>query len=122
MGTFVSGPLAACLTDPTGHQISTASPLPVNPAESGAANYTTTQVALNASTATLLKALNSTRRAILVTNNDSSITVYVGVSTVTSSTGHKLAAGASITIPTTAAVYAISASGTPSVSITEVYD
>lgn len=122
MGTFVSGPIAAVLTDPTGHQIGSSTPLPVNPAESGAVNYTTAQVALNAATATLLKASNTTRRALLVTNNDAAIVVYVGVAAVTSATGHKLAAGASITIPTTAAVYAISASATPSVSVTEVYD
>jgi hypothetical protein len=53
---------------------------------------------------------------------DSSITVYIGDATVTTTTGHPLAAGLSITIPTTAALYAIAASGSPKVAASEVHD
>jgi hypothetical protein len=120
--TFVKAPLSAVLTDENGYKVDSTNPLPVNPAESGAANYATSHVALNASTPTSLVSVRAARRAVLVTNTDSSITVYVGGAAVSSTTGHTLVAGASLTLPVTGAVYGISASGTPSVAVTEVYD
>jgi hypothetical protein len=88
----------------------------------GAANWATTQVALNSSTATSIFASRSTRRCALVTNTDAAITIYVGGSGVTASTGQPIAPGLSLTIPTTAAIYAIAASGTPTAAGSEAYD
>lgn len=125
MGTFVSGPIAAVLTDPTGHQIGTSTPLPVNPAESGAVNMSASSsspVTVSSASATLLAAARATRRAVLVTNEDAAITIRVGDATVTATTGHKLIAGASITIPFTGAVYGFAASGSPNASVTDLYD
>ena len=71
--------------------------------------------ALNSSTATAIAAIRPNRYGALVQNTDSSITVYVGNTGVTSSTG------GSLYLPTFAALYAISASGTPSVTVTEFF-
>jgi len=122
MSVFTRAPHSTVLTDQNGYTVDTSNPLAVNPAESGAANFSPNQVALNSSTATQLVSVRSSRRGVLITNNDASITVYIGGASVSTSNGHKLVAGASISIPTTAAVYGISASATPSVSVSEVYD
>ena len=122
MTVFSNSPLSAVLTDSRGYVFDSTTPLPVNPAEAGAANLTTSQVALNSSTATQLLAANATRRAALVTNNDSAINIFVGKATVTTATGHKLAPGANVSIPYVGAIYAIAASATPTASASEVYD
>lgn len=88
----------------------------------GAADWDTTQVALNSSSATLVLAANSTRRSALVTNMSATINIYVGPSNVTTSNGQLIAPGNSLTIPATVAIYAISASSTPTVCATEVYN
>jgi hypothetical protein len=88
----------------------------------GAGFLATSQTALNSSTATSVASARTTRRSLLVTNLDSTVTIYVGNSGVTSSTGQAVFAQNSLTIPFTGAVYAISASATPSVSVVEVYD
>lgn len=72
--------------------------------------------------ATLIAALRSTRRAILVLNLDASAKVYLGNSDVTSSTGLALPAGASISLPWTGACYGITSTGSVNVSFVEVYD
>jgi len=77
--------------------------------------------ALNSSTATAIAAIRPNRYGALVQNTDSSITVYVGNTGVTSSTGTPIVAGGSLYFPTFAALYAISASGTPSVTVTEFF-
>src|SRR5208282_1152706 len=71
----------------------------------GATSMATAQVALNAVTATLVAAARPTRRCALVTNLDAAILIYVGNSGVTAATGQLIAAGNSLTIPTTAAIY-----------------
>lgn len=121
MGTFVSGPIGACLTDPSGHAISTGNPIPVNPAESGAPNHAENQVSVAAS-ATQIVSTRATRRGVIIKNTDASATIYLGGATVTTSTGHALAAGEAITIPTTIAVYGIVASSTATATYLEVYD
>jgi hypothetical protein len=122
MSIFTKSPISAVLTDENGFKVDSTNPLPVNPAESGAANFAPTQVTVSSVSATQLVAVRSTRRGVLVTNNDAAIAIFVGGASVTTSTGHKLAAAASISIPTTAAVYAIAASGSPTASVSEVYD
>lgn len=62
------------------------------------------------------------RRSVTVKNTDTSITVYLGGSGVTTGTGLPLLAGESITLETAAAVYAIAASGTPALRVVEIYD
>jgi hypothetical protein len=58
---------------------------------------------------------------VIIKNIDSSITVYIGEGTVTSSNGLPLLAGESVALETTAAVNAISASGTPTLAYIEEY-
>lgn len=88
----------------------------------GAASLAATQNALS-TTAEAIFAARPTRTRAVVKNIDSSITVYVGeADTVTSSTGMSLLAGESISLFTTAAVYAIAASGTPTVALLEEYE
>lgn len=94
-------------------------------------------VALNASTATALNTdsniTNSVTREVYPTwafgtlsiqNVDSSITVYIGGSNVTSTSyGVQLVAGASVTLDSLSqneVVYAIAASGTPKVALLQV--
>ena len=87
----------------------------------GASSFDTAQVALNASTATLILAANSTRRSCLITNTSATINIYVGASGVTASTGQLIAPGNSLSMPVTGAVYGISASSTPTVTAIEAY-
>jgi len=122
MSIFTRSPNSSVLTDKDGYVVDTTNPLAVNPAESGAANLGTSQVTVSSSSATSLLAARATRRAALVTNNDSTISIYVGGASVATNTGHKLAAGNSITIPYVGAIYAIAASGSPVVSVSEVFD
>lgn len=96
--------------------------IPVTTDHTGAPNLAHNQVALNSSTATSIVAANATRRSVVITNNDAAIVIYIGKSGVTSSTGHKLAAGQSFTMPFVGQIFGISASATPSVSYSEFYD
>lgn len=116
-----SAPISAVLTDHRGYAISGTTPIPVNPAEAGAANMGTAQVSV-ASAATQIVASNSTRRAVCIVNTDTSKTVYLGSSGVTALTGHALPAGSAITIPLTIAIYGITATGTAAVTEIEVFD
>ena len=122
MSVYTRSPISAVLTDPIGNTVDSTNPLAVNPAESGAANFVPAQVAVSSSSATILAAVRPPRRGLLITNNDTAITIYLGGATVSTSNGHQLIAGASISIPTIVAVYAIAASGTPTASVSEVYD
>lgn len=96
--------------------------IPVSQTLQGAANLATSQTATNAVTATLIVAARPTRRSALVTNTSTSISVYIGNSGVTSTTGQLLIAGAACTFPVNCALYAISASSTPTVCVSEAYD
>lgn len=80
-----------------------------------ASEIATGQNALS-TTAEEVLAGNKARRSCVILNNDASISVYIGTATVSSSTGILLKAGAAITINTTGPIYAIAASGTPTVS------
>lgn len=74
------------------------------------------QVTISNSAATQIVGERGGRKEVTIQNEDSSIAVYVGGSSVTSSTGLKLAAGASITLRHQGAIYARAASGSPAVS------
>jgi len=87
----------------------------------GAANMANGQVTSSTSAATLVPA-RATRRSVTIRNTDSSISVYVGIATVTSVNGMLLKAGESISLDFTGLVQVISASGSPVVAYVETYD
>lgn len=78
----------------------------------------TGQVSIGSS-ATLILASNL-RQGLLITNPSATVTVYIGGSGVTISNGQALLPGCSITLPVVSAVYGVIATGTQSVSYTEV--
>jgi hypothetical protein len=83
----------------------------------------TAQIALNSSTATKINTVGGTPNThykIYVKNLDASINVFVGITGVTSSNGLRLNSGETTIIDPVVAgtdLYAISASGTPSVAV-----
>jgi hypothetical protein len=83
-------------------------------------SMTTGQNALSTS-AELVMAKNINRTTAEITNDDAAIKVYLGVSSaVTTSTGHVLKPGATIRFENyTGPIYAIAASGTPTVTFLE---
>jgi len=96
--------------------------VPVSQTLSGAPSHAEVQVSISTG-ATLILAARATRRSIVIYNPDASLTLYVGASNVTSATGMAVAPKAAISIPSTAAFYGITASGTINpVSAMEVYD
>lgn len=72
-------------------------------------------------TATLIVAARDTRKVAQL-YNDSTVTVYIGDASVTSSTGMPLDENGSIVIPWTGAIYGRTASGTGSIRYQEFYD
>ena len=85
-----------------------------------AANQATGQVATSTAAATFVVA-RPTRESVLLRNLDTTISVYVGVATVTSANGMLLKAGESIEVKTTALIQVIAASGTPTVAYYDTY-
>jgi hypothetical protein len=73
-----------------------------------------------AATATLIIAANAARKGVLVTNPSTSVTVYLGLSGVTTGTGGILPPLSSVFLPITGAVYGIVASSTQTVSFMEI--
>lgn len=74
---------------------------------------------VNATTsATLIKASNSSRKGILLKNHSGS-TVYIGLSGVTVATGRKIEIGRSIYLNNKEAIYGITSSGTGDVRYLE---
>ena len=78
------------------------------------------QVATSTTSAEAIAARPS-RYRVVIKNIDSSITQYIGTGTVTSSNSMVLLAGESIALETSAAINALSASGTPSLAYIEEY-
>lgn len=87
----------------------------------GVANIATGQQGLTTSAAQVVAA-QPTRRSVTIVNL-SSIDVYVGNTGVTTSTGQLLLGtkGTALTLETATAVFAVAASGTPTVSYLEEY-
>ncbi len=76
------------------------------------------------STSASIAAIARSNRAAVTIQNHAAINIYCGPSnTVNSVNGFRLPGvdGASVTIPTSAVVYCIAASGTPIVSVLETY-
>lgn len=92
-----------------------AAPLAVSSGAAKSATIATSKVTLSTS-ASLISAASTTRHAILIRNVDATISVYVGVSGVSSTTGFLLKAGESVSIYSTAAIYGIAASAAPAVN------
>lgn len=94
----------------------------LNPVTAGAQNLGTVQVTV-ATSATLLVTARPKRRSVLIVNAGGTAKVYVGTSAVSITTGSYLPAadGASVSIPTTAEIWAI-ASASQVVSVMEVFD
>ena len=94
---------------------------PISAVDRGAASIATAQVSVTTAS-TLIAALRAGRSNITIINLGTTA-VFIGVTGVTTATGLLLAGvvGASITIPTSAAIYGIVASGTQSVSVLETF-
>lgn len=73
-------------------------------------------------TAGTLVAANATRRSVVCQNLDTTITVWVGPATVTTSNGIRLQPGQSVSIDSTALIQVIAESGSPVVAEMETYD
>ena len=71
-----------------------------------------------ANTATQIIAANTSRAALLVTNSGAA-TIFLGDASVTTSTGFPLAAGSTIGIPQTSALYGIVVTGTQTAGFLE---
>lgn len=69
--------------------------------------------------ATLIQTADGARVTIVCTNNDAGVNVRVGDSAVTATKGVRLAAGASISIGATSAIYMISEGANVTVSCAE---
>jgi hypothetical protein len=69
---------------------------------------------------TQIIAANTSRSGVLITNPSSTVTVYIGNSGLTTSTGAILPPSSSLTLPVTSAIYGIVASSTQTVSYVEV--
>jgi hypothetical protein len=94
----------------------------INGGPTGAPTVATGQVSVSSSSATQVVATGPTNRSSVIKNTDASITMYVGVSGVTSATGMPLKAGESVSIDTTAAIYCKAASGSPVAAFITVSD
>lgn len=88
--------------------------------EYGARQFASSTNALSTSAESVLAA-RPTRISAILLNIDAAITMYVGDASV-DSTYFPLRPGASMTVTSTAAVYAVAASGTPTLAIYEEYN
>lgn len=118
--TFTRNPLSAVLTDKDGYTLDSTTPVPVNPAESGTANYNTNQVAITGVVAQIAAA-NATRRAILIKNTHATNLLFVGSAAVTVLNGHQVSPGESVVLPIVGAISGIG-SGSLTATYFEVYD
>lgn len=87
----------------------------------GTENIVASQNALS-TTAEQILALRPSRHRAVIKNTDGAITVYIGATAaVTSTTGMPIAGGESVALYYRGVLYAIAASGTPTVAIIEEY-
>jgi len=90
----------------------------------GAGAFAASQASIGSSAGLIVAARTGapgTGRIAVTIQNNGSATVFVGAAGVTTAAGMPLAAGAAITINTTAAVYGIAASGTQTIGVLETY-
>ena len=81
----------------------------------------TNQVSVGTNATLIIGAVkgNASRQSVTIYNT-SGATVFVGASNVTTTTGHGIAAGQSLTLAVTGAVYGVVVSSTSTVSYIEV--
>lgn len=87
----------------------------------GANNLSTTQVA-TATTQVSLANSRPTRKSIVFENLDAAITIYVGPTGITSSTGYPIPFGQARVFTWTGQFFAVSASGTPLMAVSDEFD
>jgi hypothetical protein len=128
MGAFqgdVSGNLKVNLQTAIPAGTNTVGNVGVNNKPVGAASIATAQVASVTSAATSILAARTgavgTGRISATIYNNGTVTVFIGTSGVTTSTGIPLIAGAALTLDTTAAIYGIVSSTAGSVSAVETF-
>ena len=95
---------------------------PLSVAGAASSNYAPSQVSVAATATSLIAARSGGRNAVIITNM-STTPVFLGGSGVTAATGGYLAGvvGASKVLPYNGAIYGITATGTASVSVEEIY-
>ena len=117
-------PIAAIIVDPTtGLPAPTGSAAtPLSVAGAASSNYAPSQVSVAATATSLIAARSGGRNAVIITNM-STTPVFLGGSGVTAATGGYLAGivGATKVLPYNGAIYGITATGTASVSVEEIY-
>jgi len=90
----------------------------------GAAALATSQTSIGTSAAQIVAArtgASGTGRIAATLVNAGAATVFFGPSGVTTATGMPLPPNASVTLNTTAAIYAVAASGTTTIGVTETF-
>jgi len=87
----------------------------------GAANLATAQVA-TATSQVAAAIARPTRTSVVFQNLDATITIYVGVTGLSSSTGVPILAGQARVFTWAGAFFAVSASGTPTLSVSDEYN
>lgn len=87
----------------------------------GAANVSVLRSTAS-STAGTLAVARATRRGILIRNLDTSLTIYIGAATVTTSNGFPLLPGESAPFAWVGLIQVISVSGTPAYAAWDEYD
>ena len=85
-----------------------------------ATHISSAQVSIG-TTSSLLVAARTARTDLLIVNNDTVNSLYIGATGVSTATGCLLAPGAGVSMKTTAAVYAVASAGSVAVSIIENY-
>ena len=95
---------------------------PLSMAGAASSNYAPSQVSVAATATNLIAARSGGRNAVVITNM-STTPVFLGGSGVTAATGGYLAGvvGAVKVLPYNGAIYGITATGTASVSVEEIY-
>lgn len=94
---------------------------PASEAASGAPSIASGQLTTGAAAA-LLVAARATRRSVSILNADETNSIAIGGVGVTTATGHIIPPLGSISIDSTAAIYAIALAATPLVTYLESYD
>lgn len=117
-GKLVSGVVSMCVN---GSNLAVPCSSSTSTVPAGTANIATGQATV-ASTATLVVAARLGRASVKITDLGTT-DIFCGAAGVTTATGDLLAGvkGGSITIPTSAAVYCVDATGTQAVSYMEAY-
>jgi len=118
-GSITSGVL---IEDGLGNKLTSFGSGGANPV--GAASLATTQVSVGAAAVQLVATRTGPAgvgRVAVTLANTSANTIFFGVSAVSTTTGMPLLPNSSMTLNTTAAIYAIAASGTNIIGVTETF-